>query len=94
MTIAAVALWILWSLLSAKTNPGRHHGNVMTGEEAIFMAYDCSVLVNVSAVSLDNTPPECSEEALKKEQQSKKYLLPQRADRIPITLNLSTRLIS
>ncbi len=85
--IAALALWILWSIPSARADNSRRHGNVMTGEEAIFQAYDCSAPVNVSAVSLDNAPPECSEEALKKEQQSKKYLLLQRADRIPLDLN-------
>lgn len=67
--IASLVLQILWDIPGTQA-PGCHHGNVRTGELS-----SCSPAVNISAVSLDNTPPECSEEALKRKRRNKEYLL-------------------
>ena len=101
LAIAFIAFWLLAkaTTASAVVAPGvaqaapavaatRDKDNVMTSKEAEFLAYDCSAPVNISTVSLDSSPPECNDEALKKKQKAREYLLLQKAERIPIEVQL------
>ncbi len=86
LDLASVMVVLLVAWVLASCLPPAAAANVLTEEEKIFTAYDCSLPSNVTSVSLAGTPEECSERHLLQHQEKKKYNVLQKTNRVKIVM--------
>ena len=84
MASAMIAVLVAWLL--AGWLPVSEASNVLTEDEKIFTAYDCSLPANVTSVSLASVPRECSEQHMKSQQTKVTYNLLQKTNRVKVNM--------